>query len=305
MRTIGIDRSLAGLAGMLTLGAAACGSVNSLPADAATASDGPAGPDAALTWSPLAEVPVTYTDTIRTPVVSEDGLTLYFLAQVTTAGAFDFDIYSASRASTSDGFGVATALLNVNVAGQQARYPDLSADGLELYFSANDTGPIMVATRSNVSSAFGVPTPVRTGVAGNFASISGNKLALYYIAPSGSSASTANGLVMQTTRAAVGQPWSAPTMVTLDGEIEIYSSIDISSDELALLRAPTLALPGHNVLISRRTSKTAAFDHTEVLQTTFDTPVAFASARWSAHDTEIWVSQSVGNIERPLVSRLR
>lgn len=136
---------------------------------------------------------VAYADSIRTPVVSEDGLTLYFLAQVTANGTFDFDIYSASRATTSDGFGVATALLNVNLAGQQARYPDLSEDGLELYFSANDRGPIMVATRSNVSSAFSAPSPVRTGVAGNFASISGNKLALYYIMSSSPSGSTASG----------------------------------------------------------------------------------------------------------------
>lgn len=302
---IGIDRSLAGFTGVLTLAAAACGSVTSKSADAGTAIDGPGGPDAALTWSPLMEVPVAYTDSIRTPVVSEDGLTIYFLAQVTANGTFDFDIYSASRATTSDGFGVATALLNVNVAGQQARYPDLSEDGLELYFSGNDLGPIMVATRSNVSSAFGAPTAVRTGVAGNFASISGNKLALYYIVPSSPSNGTASGVVMRTTRAAVGQPWSEPAMVTLDGEIEIYSSIDISSDELAILRAPTLALPGHNILIGRRASKTATFDSTEVLQTSIDSAVAFASARWSAHDTEIWVNQSVGGVERPLVSRLR
>jgi hypothetical protein len=43
----------------------------------------------------------------------------------------------------------------------------------------------------------------------------------------------------------------------------------------------------------------------EVLQQTVDGSVGFASARWSAHDTEIWISQSVSSIERPLVSRLR
>jgi len=73
----------------------------------------------------------------------------------------------------------------------------------------------------------------------------------------------------------------------------------------AILRAPTVALPGHNLLISRRASKTAAFDRTEVLQTTIGSGVAFASARWSAHGTEIWVNQSVSGVERPLVSRLR
>jgi hypothetical protein len=307
MGTIGIAHAPAGLAGLLALGAAACGSVGNKAPDAAiapdAATDGPAGPDAALAWSPLAEIAVNYPDQIRTPVVSEDGLTIYFLAQVTANGAFDFDIYSASRASTSDGFGVATAVLNVNVAGQEARYPDLSSDGRELYFSGNDLGPIMVATRSNVSSAFGAPTAVRTGVAGNFPSISENKLALYYLAPT-VPPGNADGMVMLTTRAAVGQPWSAPTMVTVSGAIQIYSSIDISSDELALLRAPTLAPASHNLLISRRTSKTAAFDQTEVLQAA-DGATAFASARWSAHDTEIWVGKAVGSVERPFVSRLR
>jgi len=300
MDTLGVDRSLAALAGVIALGAAACGSVSS-KADAA--SDTPGGPDAALTWSPFEAVAVNYAADARTPVVSGDGLTLYFLAQLSSP-SFDFDIYSASRAKTSDGFGVATAVLNVNVAGQQARYPDISDDGLELYFSGGDGGPIMVATRSNVSSAFTAPTAVRSDVMGNFASISGNKLSLYYLAHNAAGGNV-DGLVMQTTRAAVGQPWSAPAMVSVSGAIQMYSSIDISSDELSLLRAPTLAPPSHNILISRRTSKTAPFDQTEVLQTLDTSTSAFASARWSAHETEIWVGQPNGTLEKPYVSHLR
>lgn len=302
MDTIGVVRSLAAFVGVLVLGPAACGSVGAnKTADAAN--DGPGGPDAALTWSPFEAIAVDYAADTRTPVVSGDGLTLYFLAQLSSP-SFDFDIYSASRASTSDGFGVATAVLNINLAGQQARYPEISDDGLELYFSAGDGGPIMVATRSNVSSAFAAPTGVRSDVAGNFASISGDKLALYYIAHNAAGGNV-DGLIMQTTRAAVGQPWSAPTMVTVTGAIQVYSSIDISSDELSLLRAPTLAPQSHNLLISRRTSKTAPFDQTEVLQAVDTSVSAFASARWRAHETEIWVGQPTGTLEKPYVSRLR
>jgi len=148
------------------------------------------------------------------------------------------------------------------------------------------------------------PTAVRSDVAGNFASISGNKLALYYIVHNAAGGNV-DGLVMQTTRAAVGQPWSAPTMVAVEGAIQVYSSIDISSDELSLLRAPTLAPQSHNLLISRRTSKTAPFDQTEVLQALDTSTSAFASARWSAHDTEIWVGQPSGMSEKPYVSHLR
>ena len=32
---------------------------------------------------------------------------------------------------------------------------------------------------------------------------------------------------------------------------------------------------------------------------------AFASARWSAHETEIWVGQPTGTLEKPYVSHLR
>ncbi len=284
------------------LSAEGCGSVaTKLPADAASEAGDAPGPDAALTWSPFTQVAVNYTGQIRVPVPSGDGLTLYFDAQL--SGTDLFDIYSTSRASAADGFGVATALLNVNVSGEEARYPDVSEDGLELYYTKADSGQIMVATRSNTSSAFGVPAPVAAGVAGNFASISGNKLALYYIAPV--AMGNINGTVMVITRAAVGETWSAPMPVTVSGAVQVFSAIDISSDELALLRAPTLSPLGKNVLISRRTSKTAAFDQTEVAQTADFTGVAFAGARWGAHDTEIWVGLAVNQVEQPFVSKLR
>jgi hypothetical protein len=283
------------------LSAAGCGKVAAQGSpDAAQPADAPA-PDAALTWSPFTQVAVNYAGSTRVPVPSGDGLTLYFLADVSSMTDV-FDLYSASRASTADGFGVATALLNVNVAGEDARYPDVSEDGLELYYSKGDGGPIMVATRSNTSSAFAAPAPVATGIAGNFPSISGNKLALYYIAVQ---QGKIDGTVMRTTRAAVGEAWSAPAPVTVTGAIQIYSAIDISSDELALLRAPTLSPLGHNVLISRRASKTAAFDQTEVAQAIDLSGVAIAGARWSAHDTEIWIGNGVGQLEKPFVSRLR
>jgi hypothetical protein len=299
-----VARGLAGIVGWFAVGVAGCGSVASTMPDAAGTSDGPAvdaGPDATLSWSALSPVAVGYAGPVIAPVVSEDGLTLYFLAELTSP-AFDYDIYSASRASINDAFGVATQLINVNLAGRQARYPDISSDGLELYFSDGDTGTLMIAIRSNTSSAFSVPDVVRTGVAGNFPSISGDKLALYYIAHS----SNADGMVMRTSRAAVGQPWSAPSPVTLDGAVQIYSSIDISADELSLLRAPTASSQSRNVVISRRSDKTAAFTTSEVLQVTGISAVRFFSAHWSNHESAIWASTGVNsNVETLQVSLLR
>ena len=300
MHALDTGRLLAALA----LGSAACGSVSGKTPDAGPGSDAASGADASLSWSTFAPVAVDYNADTRTPVVSADGLTVYFMAQISSSGSFDFDIYSAGRVSTADSFGVATALLNVNVAGEQVRYPEVSDDGLELYYSSGDGGPLMAATRSSVSSAFSTPTAVRSGVAGNFASISGNKLSLYYLVHN-AAGSNIDATLMQTTRAAVGQPWSPPAAVTVSGALQVYSSIDISSDELSLLRAPTLAPASHNLLISRRASKTAPFDQTEVLQTLDTSRSAFASARWSAHEAEIWVGQPSGMAEKPFVSRLR
>jgi hypothetical protein len=161
----------------------------------------------------------------------------------------------------------------------------------------------MVATRSNTSSAFGAPTQVASGVAGNFPSISGDKLALYYIAQT--AAGSINGQIMRISRATVTDAWSAPSLVTVTGAVQIYSGIDISRDDLALLRAPTLSPVGMNVLISRRSSKTALFEQAEVAQTANVSGVAFSSARWSARDTEIWIGQVVNQVERPFVSQLR
>src|SRR6185436_1316905 len=83
--------------------ATGCGKVEGA-ADAPMTSDDGAGPDAARSWSAFAQVAVSYTDQVRVPVPSGDGLTLYFLAQL--SGTDLFDVYSASRASTGDGFGV-------------------------------------------------------------------------------------------------------------------------------------------------------------------------------------------------------
>jgi hypothetical protein len=105
MRMI-VVRALAGAVGWCAL-AGACGSVAATKPDART-SDGStadAGPDAALSWSALSPVVVGYTGPVIAPVVSEDGLTLYFLAELTSP-AFDYDIYSASRAGLNDAFGV-------------------------------------------------------------------------------------------------------------------------------------------------------------------------------------------------------
>jgi len=293
--------TFAGLLVLLLTTAAGCGEVASIPIDSPSGDDDARVPPDTHTpvWSPYKLIDIAYTGNVRNPVVTGDGLNIYFIDSGT--GSDVFDAFTASRASTSTGFGTPALVPVVNVTGQQERYLEISGDGLELYFSQGDLGPIMVSTRANVGAPFSTPVAVRTGITGNFPSISGDKLALYFIAQ----AMGINGELRKTTRTAVGQPWSAPAAVPLTGVIEIYSSIDVSIDELALLRAPSLLLtPPAAVVISRRASKAGAFDQNEVLAPMDCTTCAFASARWNANDTEIWTGQKNGMREGPWLSRL-
>lgn len=259
-----------------------------LPADAATA-DGPV--DAAPTWSPFEIVGVTVDGLAESPCTSDDGLTLYFTSIRQGSAAIQID--RAVRGTTSEPFGSATLLF------ADARYPEISADGLELYFTRNSDGQLMVATRPSAATAFGTPTTV--GIAGSFPSISGDKLALYFVA----TLTGVNGELRRVTRTAVGQPWSLSAAVPLAGPIEIYSSIDVANDERAILRAPTVS-GGGPVVIQRRPDTNSTFGEAEALPEGDVRDVAFRTARWAQADTEVWIGETTsGGLTRPAVSRLR
>ena len=293
-----------GLAGFISLAGLAigCGSVGSSTtidagdSDAAAVDAAPI--DAAQTWSAYTNVVVNTTADIRCPVVSSDGLTLYY----TATGGDSFDIWTATRATTSDGFGTPSQLANVNVSGVQQRYVEISDDGLELYFTAGDIAAINVATRASTAAAFSAPTAVGAGVVGNFPSISGDKLALYYIAQT----TGANGELKRVSRTAVGQIWSAPQTIALDGAVQVYMTIDVSADELSIVRAPANNLANGPVVINRRAAKTGTFAGNELLPTLDVSTSPFPSARWGNHETEVWVGQPIaGSHEGVFVSKLQ
>jgi hypothetical protein len=91
--------------------------------------------------------------------VSPDGLTAFFSRKQSS----DYDIYTATRASTSAPFNTLSLVSSVNSSADD-RAPFLSADQLRLYFwtknTSNGNSDLVVATRSSVSSAFGAPQAV-------------------------------------------------------------------------------------------------------------------------------------------------
>lgn len=86
------------------------------------------------------------------PVVSKNGLVLYFSSQRTVAGKNDENIWVATRAKTTDDFGPPAYVTNVNQPGSAEEPGWISNDGCRLYFTSNRAGgagqqDIYVATR--------------------------------------------------------------------------------------------------------------------------------------------------------------
>jgi len=130
--------------------------------DAATGSDGQTEPlDAAAQCDPLARfsapmlVDGLATTNTAAGSLSSDELAIYTwsngVASATT------DIYVASRATITEGFGMLSLLTNVSSDSFSESEPWISPDGLTLVFTTNRDGPdhLYAATRSSVLTDFG------------------------------------------------------------------------------------------------------------------------------------------------------
>jgi len=98
------------------------------------------------------------------PELSEDGLTLLFgSARLNSAGQLDEDIYIATREASSQPFGPPRNLGSpVNSLGFGDYSPELSQDGLTLYFSSSRPGgfgeaDLYVTTRESIDDPWETP----------------------------------------------------------------------------------------------------------------------------------------------------
>lgn len=92
------------------------------------------------------------------PSVSPDGLTLYFHSS-RSGGLGGPDLYMATRNSTSEPFGAAQIVANVN-SPVVDWYPSISSDGLTLFLAGGSDyahSELWVATRSSCCGDFGTP----------------------------------------------------------------------------------------------------------------------------------------------------
>ncbi len=151
----------------VTVAAAGCGrvdfgaglrSMDGGPAD--VRADGladDAAPQLGPWGAPIALSAVNSSSDDESPALSPDGLTLVFQS-TRPGGAGNSDLYQASRPTTADPFGAATAIAAVNTAAAEAE-PTWAPDDLTLYF-VRGSATLFVTTRPDPSSAFGPATQV-------------------------------------------------------------------------------------------------------------------------------------------------
>jgi Tol biopolymer transport system component len=126
------------------------------------------------------------------PSVSADGLTLYLTSGRPGAlgqaeGHYDEDLYVATRPTIADAFGVPVHLPAPVNSTQFDVAPEISADGLSLYFVRGPSFPVFdiyLSTRPTTSDAWGSPRPLGTNVNTPFhdgiLSISADNRTLYW-----------------------------------------------------------------------------------------------------------------------------
>ena len=125
------------------------------------------------------------------PELSEDGLTLLFgSARLNSLGQLDEDIYIATRETTAQPFGPAQNLgPSINSLGFGDYSPDLSLDGLTLYFSSSRPGglgeaDLYVTTRESIDDPWEPPQNLGANVNTPYfegqPSISANGKTLYW-----------------------------------------------------------------------------------------------------------------------------
>ena len=201
------------------------------------------------------------------PSISADGLSLYFMSVYPPGGSGGSDLLVVRRETIYNDWGPAANLGPiVNSAGYEYG-PDVSSDGLSLYFNTwrSDDVDVLVTTRAATNEPWGPPVnlglPINTSANESSPHISDDGLSLYFCdwgmqvryRPSG----MGHEDLWIATRASVSDPWGPP--VNLGGPVNTAyreDSPDTSADGLLLLFSSNRpgGFGGSDIWMSRRTT---------------------------------------------------
>jgi Tol biopolymer transport system component/phosphohistidine phosphatase SixA len=201
------------------------------------------------------------------PSISADGLSLYFMTVYPLGGSGSSDLYVARRETTDDDWGTVVNLGPIVNSSADEYGPDISYDGLSLYFNVWNSGDVdvLVTTRAQVSDPWGPPvnlgSPVNTSANESHPHISNDGLSLYFSDWGMQVKYRTGGMGREdlwiATRASVSDPWGSP--VNLGRPVNTTyrdDSPDTSADGLVLLVASNR--PGGfgdlDIWMSRRTT---------------------------------------------------
>jgi beta-lactamase regulating signal transducer with metallopeptidase domain len=202
--------------------------------------------------------------------ISTDGLELFFEGR-RTDGYGRGDIYVSTRATTGDPWGEAMNLGPIVNGSDWDTAPDISADGLALFFSSTRAGgsgdfDLWVTTRATKDDPWEEPVNLGQTVnssAEDFApSISGDSLSLYF----NSNRPGGHGLhdIWVTRRATKDEPWGTPVNLgSIVNSSRDEAMPDISADGLTLFFCDFMGAPqrpggygGQDIWVTTRASTT-------------------------------------------------
>jgi Tol biopolymer transport system component len=199
--------------------------------------------------------------------VSSDDLSLYFASSRTG----NWDLHVATRSSEAEPWANAMTLGAVVNGGALDGSPDISSDGLTLFFNSDRSGgqggrDIWMTSRSSLASAWG--TPVNLGPIVNssafegWPSISSDGLSLYY----SRGPSEAQPQLAVSKRTSRNDPWGPPENLGIIG-----GNPDISSDGLSLFFANTGSYGGIDIWVIRRANVNVPFGTPRLLPSPINT----------------------------------
>ena len=192
--------------------------------------------------------------------LSPDELTIYFYSD---RGGND-DVYTATRASTTDAFGTPQPLTSVNTTSAEG-WPSVTSDGLTLFLESNVSGKyaVYVATRTTLVAQFSAPALVAnlnfSGSDNGQSNVLPDESAIYFVSNQGGGSYD----VYRAARNSGGQFGTPAQVSTINTPSDEYAPTP-TSDELVLYfgsaRSDSPAKGGMDIWMAKRASTTDTFD---------------------------------------------
>lgn len=245
--------------------------------------DAPPDADLRVWGAPTGVANVNSTADERQPAISANGLELYFWRGNNNPPYGE--IFAASRTSTSQSFGSATAVTTVNTA-QNENGVLIAHSGLELLVSQGNE--IRISTRASAAAAWS--PPVTTGLIAFSYSLTSNDLSLYLVKACQAGQHNGDGpCLYRSDRTAVGAAWSTPSFIEWPGGSLQWNYADVSGDGLRLLVSIPYSGSAVRAAESTRSTTGAAWGQLQIINA-LSLESTNQDMRWNADATEIYLT---------------